>query len=159
MEGASKALSKVGDGTCWPLHFPGPKIIAILAFLSLNIIFFDYSMQYTGGGIFFQISNYITKNNFIFYFFCFLSIGLIWFFSKKNFNNLLIFIILIASNIQNTIYHKYYDPLIMILLFTLINTELSKAFFRKKINLIYPYIFYLIFILMRIVKNYIYVYF
>ena len=141
------------------LNFFKENIIAILGFLSLNIIFFDYSMQYTGGGIFFQISNYIAKNNFIFYFFCFLSIGLIWFFSKKNFNNLLIFIILIASNIQNTIYHKYYDPLLMILLFTLINTDLSKAFFRKKFNLIYPYTFYLFFILMRIVKNYIYVYF
>ena len=99
----------------------------------------------------------LFKNNFIFYFFSFLSIGLILFFSKKNLNNILIFIILIVSNIQNTIYHKYYDPLLMILLFTLMNTDLSKAFFRKKINLIYPYIFYLIFILMRIIKNYMYV--
>ena len=133
------------------------NIIVILAFLSLNIIFFDYSTQYTGGGIFFQISNYLAKNNLIFYFFGFLSIGLIWYFSKKNFNNLLIFVILIASNIQNTIYHKYYDPLLMILLFTLINTDLSKAFFEKKINVIYPYFFYLIFIFMRIIKNFIYI--
>ena len=139
------------------LNFFKENIIAILAFLSLNIVFFDYSMQYTGGGIFFQISNYLVKNNLIFYFFCFLSIGLIWYFSKRNYNNLLIFIILIASNIQNTIYHKYYDPLLMILLFTLINTDLSKAFLRKKINVIYPYIFYLIFIFMRIIKNFIYI--
>ena len=139
------------------LNFFKENIIAILAFLSLNIVFFDYSMQYTGGGIFFQISNYLVKNNLIFYFFCFLSIGLIWYFSKKNYNNLLIFIILIASNIQNTIYHKYYDPLLMILLFTLINTDLSKAFFEKKINVIYPYFFYLIFIFMRIIKNFIYI--
>ena len=139
------------------LNFFKENIIVILALLSLNIIFFDYSMRYTGGGIFFQISNYLANNNLIFYFFCFLSIGLIWYFSKKNYNNLLIFIILIASNIQNTIYHKYYDPLLMILLFTLINTELSKVFFGKKINVIYPYIFYLIFIFMRIIKNYIYV--
>ena len=114
-------------------------------------------MQYTGGGIFFQVSNYLFKNNFIFYFFSFLSIGLILFFSKTNLNNLLIFIILILSNIQNTIYHKYYDPLLMILLFTLINSELSKAFFGKKINVIYTYIFYIIYIFMRIVKNYMYV--
>lgn len=139
------------------LNFFKENIIAILAFLSLNIVFFDYSMQYTGGGIFFQISNYLVKNNLIFYFFCFLSIGLIWYFSKRNYNNLLIFIILIASNIQNTIYHKYYDPLLMILLFTLINTDLSKAFLRNKINVIYPYIFYLIFIFMRIIKNFIYI--
>ena len=139
------------------LNFFKENIIAILAFLSLNIVFFDYSMQYTGGGIFFQISNYLAKNNLIFYFFCFLSIGLIWYFSKRNYNNLLIFIILIASNIQNTIYHKYYDPLLMILLFTLINTDLSKAFLRNKINVIYPYIFYLIFIFMRIIKNFIYI--
>ena len=139
------------------LNFFKENIIAILAFLSLNIVFFDYSMQYTGGGIFFQISNYLAKNNLIFFIFFVFSIGLIWYFSKKNYNNLLIFIILIASNIQNTIYHKYYDPLLMILLFTLINTDLSKAFLRKKINVIYPYIFYLIFIFMRIIKNFIYI--
>ena len=138
-------------------NFFKENILVILAFVGLNIVFFDYSLRYTGGGIFFQASNYLFKNNFIFYFFSFLSIGLILFFSKKNLNNILIFIILIVSNIQNTIYHKYYDPLLMILLFTLMNTDLSKAFFRKKINLIYPYIFYLIFILMRIIKNYMYV--
>ena len=126
------------------LNFFKKNILAILAFLVLNIIFFDYSMQYTGGGIFFQISNYLAKNNFIFYFFLFF---VYWtdlvLFRKKNFNNLLIFIILIASNIQNTIYHKYYDPLIMILLFTLINTELSKAFFWKK-NQCYLSIYFLL---------------
>ena len=74
-------------------------------------------------------------------------------FSKNSFNNFLIFILLIISNIQNTIYHKYYDPLIMILFFTLINNPLSYDFFKYRNKVFYVYIFYLIYILMRIVKN------
>ncbi len=136
------------------LNFIKKNILSISTFFLINIIFFDYSMKFTGGGIFFQISNYLINNNLIFYFFSFLSFGLIWFFSKKNINNLLIFILLIISNIQNTIYHKYYDPLLMILFFTLIATDVSKEFFKNKNNLIYVYLFYSFYILARIIKNY-----
>jgi hypothetical protein len=74
-------------------------------------------------------------------------------FSKNSFSNFLIFILIIISNIQNTIYHKYYDPLIMILFFILINNSLSYDFFKYRNKVFYVYIFYLIYILMRIVKN------
>ena len=78
---------------------------------------------------------------------------LIGIFSKNNLNNFLIFILLIISNIQNTIYHKYYDPLIMILFFTLINNPLNYEFFKNRNKVFYVYTFYLVFIFMRIVKN------
>ena len=74
-------------------------------------------------------------------------------FSKNSFSNFLIFILLIISNVQNTIYHKYYDPLIMILFFTLINNSLSYDFFKYRNKVFYVYIFYFIYISMRIIKN------
>ena len=130
------------------------KNIPIIAIIFLiNVIFFDYILGFTGGGFFFQISNILFKNNLIFYFFSFLSLLLLAYFIRDNINNFLIFILLITSNIQNTIYHKYYDPLIMIIFFTILNTNFSSRFFKKKYNVFYVYGFYLIFIFMRILKN------
>ena len=129
------------------------NIILVTIFFTFNLIFFDYVMNFTGGGIFFQLSNYLINNNFIFYFFSFLSLMLLAYFVQNNINNFLIFLLIVFSNIQNTIYHKYYDPLIMILFFTILDSSLSKEFFKKKINFIYLYLFYFVFILLRVVKN------
>ena len=129
------------------------NIVFIILFFLLNLYFFDYVTNFTGGGFFFQISQIFLKNNLLFYFFCIISLIFLSFLIKKNLNNFLIIFLLIISNIQNTIYHKYYDPLIMILFFTIIQSSVQKDFLKNKINLIYVYIFYLIFITMRIVKN------
>ena len=136
------------------MYFHAKKnIIYIVLFLLLNIFFFDYVINFTGGGLFFQISQIFLKNNLFFYLICIVSLIFLSFLINRNLNNFLILALLILSNIQNTIYHKYYDPLIMILFFTVIEFFISKDFFKKKINLIYVNIFYLIFIAMRVIKN------
>ena len=129
------------------------NIVLVIIFLIINIIFFNYVIKFTGGGIFFQFSNYLFKTNLIFYFFCFLSLMLLAFLIRNNINNFLIFFLLILSNLQNTIYHKYYDPLIMILFFTVMDNFLSKDFLNKKINLFFLYGFYIIYIFIRVAKN------
>jgi hypothetical protein len=128
-------------------------VLIVGIFLIINLFFFDYSINFTGGGVFFQLSNFFFENNYFFYLVSFISLMLIANFSKNSFSNFLIFILIIISNIQNTIYHKYYDPLIMILFFILINNSLSYDFFKYRNKVFYVYIFYLIYILMRIVKN------
>ncbi len=121
----------------------------------ISLFYFDYSLNYTGGGVFFQTSLYLFNNNYFFYFVSFMSMFILCFLSNKNLNNFLIFFILVISNLQNTIYHKYYDPLILIIFFTIISTYLSKNFLIKKNNLYYLYFFYICFISMRLFKNYI----
>ena len=128
-------------------------VLIVGVFLIINLFFFGYSINFTGGGVFFQLSNFFFENNYFFYLVSFISLMLIANFSKNSFSNFLIFILIIISNIQNTIYHKYYDPLIMILFFILINNSLSYDFFKYRNKVFYVYIFYLIYILMRIVKN------
>ena len=125
-----------------------------IIFLIANLIFFNYSINYTGGGAFFQISNIIFDNNIFFYLVSFFSLLIIIHFSSEDLSNFLIFFILIVSNIQNTIYHKYYDPLVLILFFTLLNTSLNLKFFKNKFNIIYVFGFYVIYVLMRVVKIY-----
>ncbi len=128
----------------------------VIFLLIVNIIFFNYSINYTGGGIFFQVSNVIFDNNIFFYIVTFFSLLVLINFSAENLNNFLIFIILIISNIQNTIYHKYYDPLVLILFFTLLNSSLNLKFFKNRTNIIYVFGFYFVFISIRVFKNYFY---
>ena len=129
------------------------NILIIVPIFLLCLIFFEYSMRFTGGGVFFQISNFLLKNNYIFYILALISLFLIGYFSNKNLNNFLIFLILICSNVQNSIYHKYYDPLILILFFTIFNNFLNRDFFQKNINFFYLYCFYFMFISLRIIKS------
>ena len=132
--------------------FKNEFLIVSLIFLIL-LYFFNYQISYTGGGIFFQISNLFFENNIFFYFVSFISLILLFFFIKNNLNNFLIFLLLIISNIQNTIYHKYYDPLIMIMFFSIIIIPESLSFFNKRKNIFLIYIFYILYIFSRIVKN------
>ena len=133
--------------------FAKKNIFIISIFFLINVLFFNYVISFTGGGVFFQLSNFFFKNNYFFYLISLLSLILLGNFSKHNVNNSIVFFLLIISNIQNTIYHKYYDPLVMILFFTLINNPLNYGFFKNRNNFLYVYFFYFIFILMRVLKN------
>ena len=99
------------------------KIIFISLIISIFIILnFDYNLNYTGGGILLHFSNFIFDNNYLFYFFIpitiFLTIELV---NKNKFNNFIIILILLFITPQYHIFHKYYDPLVIILAFTLID--------------------------------------
>ena len=133
------------------------NLIFFLIIFLISLFYFNYVPNYTGGGVFFQISHYFFNNNYFFYFVSFISIFILCLFSNNNLNNFLIFFILVISNMQNTIYHKYYDPLVLIIFFTIISHHLSKNFLIKKNNIYYLYFFYIGFICMRLIKNYIYV--
>ena len=72
---------------------------------------------------------------------------LVKFNTTDNSNNL----IDISNN--NTIYHKYYEPLSLIMVFILFNNLDYRNFFSKKRNLIYLYGFSLFYIFLRIFKK------
>ena len=135
------------------LKFLKKNFIFVFIFFILNIYFFDYLLAFTGGGIFFQASNLIFNNNIIFYLFSFLSLLLLTYFFRYSIYNALLYSLVILSNVQNTIYHKYYDPLIMIIFFLMTVHYLPERFVLIKKNLLILYVFYSIFILARIFKN------
>tara|TARA_X000000950_G_scaffold38683_1_gene41352 strand:+ start:4099 stop:5340 length:1242 start_codon:yes stop_codon:yes gene_type:complete len=125
---------------------------SVIIFLIL-IVFFNYSPTYTGGGIFFNLSYFIFENDYFFLVITFASILLIFNVFDKNLNNLLLFIILVLSNPQLTIYHKYYDPLLILLFFLFFEFKID---IRKIINyklIISIYLFYLIFLVLNFARN------
>lgn len=124
------------------------KILIPLFFL---FYFFAYKF-FTGGGIFFQLSNLLFDNNYLFFIICFFSFSFIMYISKLSIDNLFLIFLIIVSNIQYSIYHKYYEPMILIIFFTLIKNLDLKFFFKDKKGLIYLYLFCFLYVLARIFK-------
>ena len=129
------------------------KNLIMLIFITVFLIyFFNYQAVYTGGGIFFTLSNLLFDNNYLFYLCAFFFISFTLYIASLSLNNSLLFILVIISNIQNSIYHKYYEPMILIIFFTLIQYPTIENFLKKKNNIFYLYLWSLIFILMRVLK-------
>ena len=133
--------------------FLNKKLILIsFAILIPSIFFFSYTDDFTGGGIFFHLSNILFGNNLLLYSIGFLSILATVVFSKENFNNFLLFLLLLMSNPQLTIYHKYYDPLIWMMLLLLFNLRLkAENIFNFKI-ISFFYIFSIFFLSLNYLK-------
>jgi len=124
----------------------------LLTFLILIICinYFNYEKNFTGGGIFFHISN-IFNSNLIFFAIAYISLIAIYILLKLNFNNFFLFIIIFLSNPQLTIYHKYYDPLILILFFLLYKISIDKKFNNAKYILFF-YFHSFLFLLSNLIK-------
>ncbi|MDA7689592.1 fructose-bisphosphate aldolase [Candidatus Pelagibacter sp.] len=133
-------------------NFLNKRFIVIVPLVICLIYFFNYQLSYTGGGVFFILSNLLFDNNYFFYIGSFFFIGFVLYIASLSLNNFFLLILLIISNIQNTIYHKYYEPLIFIMFFTLIKYPGVENFLKKKNNILYLYLFSVIYILMRVFK-------
>ena len=96
--------------------------ILILFFL-ISVYFFNFPIGNFGGGIFYHLSQFIFANNIIIFVVFFLAICLFQEAKLINFNNLLIFLCLILYNLQVSIYHKYFDPLLLIIILCLISNN------------------------------------
>ena len=70
---------------------------------------------------------------------------------RKNIDNILVLLIIILTNPQLTIYHKYYDPLLIFLIFTIFDLKFSKKYFNIK-NIVVLNLFYLIFLIFIFLK-------
>ena len=132
--------------------FLNKRLIILVPLVACLIYFFNYQLSYTGGGVFFILSNLLFDNNYFFYIGSFFFIGFVLYIASLSLNNFFLLTLLIVSNIQNTIYHKYYEPLILIMFFTLIKCLGVENFLKKKNNILYLYLLSVIYILMRVFK-------
>ena len=130
------------------------KIILVLFFAAINIIFFNF-LRGTGGGIFFHLSNILLDNSVIIFFIFILFLLLFNILNYINLNNAILFFVLIIYNMQYTIYHKYFDPLLLFVFLFLFNFNKKKDN-AKLLNIsIKNFILYFGFLLMSFGKNFI----
>ena len=133
------------------IDFKLEYIIFSLIIFAVCIYFFNYNYNYSGGGIFFKFSNFIFNNNIFFYIIALISILVFLpylFISKENF---VFFVLILFNNPQYTIYHKYFDPFLLIIFFSLFNFEISLKTKKLK-NFITIYSYFLIFWLISNLK-------
>ena len=140
------------------IKFKNIKIVNLIFLLILfctSLYFFNYKFEYTGGGVFFKISNFMFDNNLFFFIFVIFSLILNYLIFSSSLNNILIILLLILNNPQLTIYHKYYDPFLLILFLTLFDLDLNKKklFSQKSMNVFYS--FSLFFLIISISKSYV----
>ena len=116
------------------------------------LYYFNYQLEYGGGGIFFQMSNKFFSNNYLFYFISFLSILICNYLGSINKFNYLVLFLIILSNPQLTIYHKYFDPFLYIAFFSLFNLNIDQKILCSNKTIIFFYIFSVFFLIISLLK-------
>jgi len=135
-----------------------PKILKIdNIIISLILCFvlainFNYQYNLSGGGIFFKISYVIFKNNYLFYIISFISIIFILPLLRQNNFNILLFLLIIINNPQYTIYHKYFDPFLLIVFFSIFKFKLNIHKIKNNKNILLIYFYFLSFLLISNLK-------
>ena len=102
---------------------------------------FDYKYELSGGGIFFKVSYFIFENNYLF-----LAISLIYIFFilpilRENKSNFIFFLLILLNNPQYTIYHKYFDPFLLISFFQFLYSKEFNLDSIDKEHILYLYFF------------------
>ena len=126
------------------MHIIDIRLMSFILFFLFCCYFFDFTSAYnltnSGGGFFYNISKFLFNNNYLFYlinFFVFLLIGKAIFTNKKN---SLLFLCLILSNPQVTIWQANFSPTLFFLILLLFSFDfIKKNFDIKRIFLIYLY--------------------
>tara|TARA_B100000795_G_scaffold260678_1_gene236767 strand:+ start:490 stop:1743 length:1254 start_codon:yes stop_codon:yes gene_type:complete len=123
-------------------------IASLVVFFCL-VPYFNYDLSIAGGGIFLHLSHYLLSSNNIFFIVSFISILSISYIlmidTKKNFLLILIFFLIVP---QTHIFHKYFDPILLICLPLLFQLPIEKIF--KKKSLFILFLFFLCFYLINL---------
>ncbi len=124
------------------------EILISISIFSICVFYFDYNYFYSGGGIFFKVSNFFFNNNYLFYLISFFAILFTYTLISEKYLNILLFVIIILNNPQYTIYHKYFDPFLLIAFFTIFsfNIDLKKIFQAKNYLLVFTFFLFFLFI-------------
>ena len=121
-------------------------MVIFILIIFLLFQFYEIPNVLFGGGIFYKISKFYNLN--IFLIFSLFGIFLLYFFNDNIFRNSLIFLTLIFGFPITTLFQKYYDPLIYIIILTLINSKfINELIENKKINLLFLNCYYFIFLI------------
>ncbi len=131
------------------------NILFSISLFLICLFFFDYKYDYTGGGFFFKTSYIFFENNYLFYLISLISIFIVFNFLNLKLDNYILIILLILSNPQITVYHKYYDPLLLILFFTLSNIKINIEVLKNFKNKVFLYLYFLIFLTLSNLKLYV----
>ena len=133
------------------------KIILFILTTILLSFFFNYEFTAIhGGGFVHKFSHMLFGNDIFLFVIFFISIICFYILFNNKINNYIIYLLIILSNIQYTIYNKYYDILVVILFFIISDIDIKKRFFEDRKILFFFYFIYLFYYLVTVFKISIY---
>ena len=124
------------------------SIISLFILIVLSINFNPINWQ--GGGVNYMISQKLFENNLYFYSTSFLCLVIFIYVSIENKENILIFLILIFMFFSMQVYQRYYEPMLFIIFFTLIKTDLVNIFYQNKTVSLYLVSYFILYYLFSI---------
>ena len=117
------------------------------------IFFFDFSASYeltnSGGGIFYNLSNFLFQNDYLLFLLCFITYLYLLKIFTTNKANLIIFLCLVLSNPQITIWQANFSPTLFIVIFLLFSGFIDKNNLKYK-NLIISYFYFFSYLLLNL---------
>ena len=125
-------------------------------YISYNLDFSLLTSKLKGGGFFYKISHFTFNNNFIFLTSFLLSLFAIFLIIKKEKKFIYILIIINIMGLNYQIYQKYFEPLLLVMMFILFKNFLSANVFSSLKNVLLFYsviLFYFILSLINIYYN------
>ena len=118
------------------------------------IFFFNFEESYkltnSGGGFFYNLSYFFFQNNFLLFFLCFFSYLYLLKIFKFDKSNFILFLCLIISNPQVTLWQANFSPTIFIMIFLLFNGVIDKKNLNLK-TLIISYSYFFLYLVFNIV--------
>ena len=112
------------------------KFIFFLILIFLATYFFDFTDTYkltnSGGGFIYNFSQMILANNFILFAVCFFTCIYLFKIFEFDKNNLLLFLVLVLSNPQNTIWQANFSPTMFFLILLIFNLNFKDEVFNLK---------------------------
>lgn len=137
------------------LEFPKKQNIVIFFFSFIILLILSYfnKLNYLiaddlGGGAFLKINNLLSNNLFLFILISSIGVALIYDYIKISKQNLILFFCLLIYCFPKFIFQEYFEPLVIILLFTILNLKRKDLKIFKQNNtmiifLIYFFCYYL----------------
>jgi len=122
-------------------------ISVFLSFLlTLFLIFlFRPDPSWLGGGVVYQLSLKLLNNYFLFFLSSFFSFFMIIYLSLENKNNFIILFIALLVFFSFQVYQRYYEPMIYLIIFSLIQSKLNNIFLERVSACIILFLYYLVY--------------
>ena len=127
-------------------------ILSSILFL-ISSYYFNYDINNTGGGIFLKLSFFLFDNYIFFFLISIFSLLIFTNLILFDKSNILLFILILLNNPQYTIYHKYFNPLLVIFFFLMFRFQINLNRFSDKKNVMFVYFYFISFLIISNLKH------
>ena len=132
------------------------KNITVLFFIILMVWTMSQSFNYNfkmGGGYFLKLSLIMFDDFYFFYLTSVIGFFLLYLLGKENPNNVILILLILFGFSARILFPKYFEPMLIILLFFVFNTKLPQMFLKEKRNIFIYGTYMLIYLITGIINH------